>query len=197
MRLSKLLGILLATLSLSPVQAQDSFKPPVSEDHWAYAAVTNLMQKGILEGYPDGYFRGKRALTRDELAVAMDRLITKLPQLLAKERADKEKESRLQQLAPNLRQPVPQDHWAYGAMLELKQAGLFRRYALQGFKSRSGSTRFSFASLLRENRHDLMQPFVDNQRLLTPRVKELLAKLEQEFRVEIAALEAVESIDRP
>jgi len=44
-------------------------------DHWAYQATEALRAKGILWGYPDGYFRGKRTLTRYEFAVALERLL--------------------------------------------------------------------------------------------------------------------------
>jgi len=43
--------------------------------HWAYAAMESLRSKGIVIGYPDGYFRGKRTLTRYEFAVALDRAL--------------------------------------------------------------------------------------------------------------------------
>jgi len=43
--------------------------------HWAYQAVENLRSKNIVWGYPDGYFRGKRTLTRYEFAVALDRAL--------------------------------------------------------------------------------------------------------------------------
>jgi len=43
--------------------------------HWAYAATESLRSKGIVIGYPDGYFRGKRTLTRYEFAVALDRAL--------------------------------------------------------------------------------------------------------------------------
>lgn len=70
---------LLAAAWASPAKAQDQnpFKD-VPTDHWAYQAVTDLQQKGIIVGYPDGYFRGKRTLTRYEFAVALDRALAKL-----------------------------------------------------------------------------------------------------------------------
>jgi hypothetical protein len=46
--------------------------------HWAYASVTYLQKRGIIEGYPDGYFRGKRSLTRYEFAVAVKRALDRL-----------------------------------------------------------------------------------------------------------------------
>lgn len=57
--------------------AQDPF-PDTQENHWAYEALQNLKNEGILVGYPDGYFRGSRFLTRYELAVALNAAYTKL-----------------------------------------------------------------------------------------------------------------------
>jgi hypothetical protein len=51
----------------------------VDQNHWAYQAVENLRAKNIVVGYPDGYFRGKRTLTRYEFAVAIDRLLKQFP----------------------------------------------------------------------------------------------------------------------
>lgn len=42
--------------------------------HWAYQAVENLRLKGILRGYPDANFRGKRTITRYEMAEALNRI---------------------------------------------------------------------------------------------------------------------------
>lgn len=55
-------------------QTPDSFKD-VPAEHWAYQAVDSLRAKGILIGYPDGLYRGKRTLTRYEFAVALKRLL--------------------------------------------------------------------------------------------------------------------------
>jgi polyhydroxyalkanoate synthesis regulator phasin len=45
--------------------------PDVPWDHWAYDAVATLAEKGIIVGYPDGYFKGNRPLTRYEFAAAL------------------------------------------------------------------------------------------------------------------------------
>lgn len=42
--------------------------PDVPENHWAYTYVQTLADKGYLKGYPDGEFKGDRALTRYEYA---------------------------------------------------------------------------------------------------------------------------------
>lgn len=82
----KVLTFLGASLSLTWIvaasaqgqTAPDMFKD-VDQNHWAYQAVENLRAKNIVVGYPDGYFRGKRTLTRYEFAVAIDRLLKSLP----------------------------------------------------------------------------------------------------------------------
>lgn len=42
--------------------------PDVPENHWAYQYVKTLGERGYLQGYPDGEFKGNRALTRYEYA---------------------------------------------------------------------------------------------------------------------------------
>ncbi|HEY3268096.1 MAG TPA: S-layer homology domain-containing protein [Armatimonadota bacterium] len=50
----------------------------VPQDHWAYQAVNTLAQRGLVIGYPDGTFGGKRAMTRYEFAVVIARMIPQL-----------------------------------------------------------------------------------------------------------------------
>ena len=49
--------------------------PDVAENHWAYQYVTTLAKKGILEGYPDGEFKGDRMMTRYEFAAIVYRIV--------------------------------------------------------------------------------------------------------------------------
>ena len=73
-------GASLAALALTwanPVKAQEEFKD-VPADHWAYNAVSDLHTRGIIDGYPDNYFRGKRTLTRYEFAIALKRALDKI-----------------------------------------------------------------------------------------------------------------------
>ena len=51
--------------------------PDVPENHWAYEYVEDLQKRGALEGYPDGLFKGDRAMTRYEFAAMLDRLVRK------------------------------------------------------------------------------------------------------------------------
>ena len=49
--------------------------PDVPENHWAYQYVKTLGERGYLEGYPDGEFKGDRTLTRYEYAAIIYRAL--------------------------------------------------------------------------------------------------------------------------
>lgn len=65
---------LLALISAVRTNAQEA-RPfeDVKPDHWAYQAVTDLLNKSIITGYPEAHFSGQRTLTRYEFAVALKR----------------------------------------------------------------------------------------------------------------------------
>jgi hypothetical protein len=73
--------VTVATLfaTVMPAQAAPLF-PDVKDDHWAKDAVAALAAKGLLEGYPDGTFKGDRAATRWEVAMIVARLLAKMEQ---------------------------------------------------------------------------------------------------------------------
>ncbi len=50
----------------------------VPADHWAFDAIAELAAKGILEGFPDGTFKGDRAMTRYEMAMALARILARI-----------------------------------------------------------------------------------------------------------------------
>jgi hypothetical protein len=54
--------------------------PDVKDEHWAKDAVAKLAAQGLLEGYPDGTFKGDRAATRWEVAMIVARLLAKMEQ---------------------------------------------------------------------------------------------------------------------
>jgi len=74
-KLVVVLGIAMLALMFSGyVFAQDPTQD-VPFDHWAYDAVQTLVDKGIIIGYPDGTFKGDRAMTRYEFAIATARAL--------------------------------------------------------------------------------------------------------------------------
>lgn len=74
-----LMGIATIAIVAVAANAQAPFAD-VPKDHWAYEAVNTLAQRGIVIGYPDGTFGGKRAMTRYEFALAISRMIPQVEQ---------------------------------------------------------------------------------------------------------------------
>jgi len=68
------LGVPSIVLAQSAPAASGPFAD-VPADHWAYQSVDTLQKAGIVIGYPDGTYGGKRAMTRYEFAVAIARLL--------------------------------------------------------------------------------------------------------------------------
>ena len=53
----------------------------------AYQAVTSLSEQGVVEGYPDGTFKGQQNITRYEMAQIIARMLAKEDQYNAQQRA--------------------------------------------------------------------------------------------------------------
>ena len=64
----KFKAILNAVLGLDLPQNDDVVFADVPQNHWAYAAVQDLANRGLVSGYEDGLFKGDRTLTRYEFA---------------------------------------------------------------------------------------------------------------------------------
>lgn len=64
----KFKSILNAVLGLDLPQNNDVVFADVPQNHWAYAAVQDLANRGLVNGYEDGLFKGDRTLTRYEFA---------------------------------------------------------------------------------------------------------------------------------
>lgn len=50
----------------------------VPENHWAYEAVKQLAAYGLVEGFPDGTFKGAEPMTRYQMAMVIARLLVSL-----------------------------------------------------------------------------------------------------------------------
>jgi|GEM_PF-604221 len=71
----------LAVALLTPVGRQAAMATPFSDvpaNHWAYQYIQSLAADGVIDGYPDGKFKGDRLLTRYEMAAVVARVIAKL-----------------------------------------------------------------------------------------------------------------------
>ncbi len=96
---------LAATLLLS-VERGAALATPFSDvpaNHWAYQYIQSLAADGIIDGYPDGKFKGDRPLTRYEMAVVVARVIAKLQENQGPKGASKEDLDKLQKLIDALK----------------------------------------------------------------------------------------------
>ncbi len=59
----------------------------VSTSDWAYQAISDLSDRGLVDGYPDGTFKGQQNITRYEVAQIVARLMAKEDQMNAENRA--------------------------------------------------------------------------------------------------------------
>src|SRR3990172_6769120 len=76
----KKVALAIAALLVLTVVAPAFSQPfaDVPTDHWAFDAIAELAAKGLIEGYPDGTFKGDRALTRYEMAMVVARLLARI-----------------------------------------------------------------------------------------------------------------------
>jgi hypothetical protein len=83
-----------------------AFATPFSDvpaNHWAYQYIQSLAADGIIDGYPDGKFKGDRPLTRYEMAVVVARAIAKLQENSGPKGPSKEDLDKLQKLIDALK----------------------------------------------------------------------------------------------
>ena len=77
--MKRLATILIAMLLLAAAAAQQQpGLEDVPDDHWAADAVQRMADLGIIQGFPDGTFRGNEAFTRYQAALVIDRLLNVL-----------------------------------------------------------------------------------------------------------------------
>ncbi len=81
-----MVSLAVASITASGAYAQDGSFKDVPNDHWAYAAIEKLTAQNpkIFIGDPDGMMRGKRNLTRYEMAVIIARLLENIEASYAK-----------------------------------------------------------------------------------------------------------------
>ena len=76
---------LLASSALASAAANPFSDVPA--DHWAYDAVAQLADDGVIEGYGDGTYRGQNEITRYEMAQMVAKAMAKEEQVNAQQKA--------------------------------------------------------------------------------------------------------------
>lgn len=85
-------GAALAALMLTTsfVMADNAFSD-VTPDDWSYKAVSQLADEGVIDGYPDGTFKGNKNITRYEMGQIVASLMAKEDTLTADQKATLDK----------------------------------------------------------------------------------------------------------
>jgi hypothetical protein len=117
--LKRLKKALACTLLLSGLVGAAPLFPDVSDSQRARDAVGTLAAKGLVEGYPDGTFKGDRAASRWELAMVVARLLAKMEQEQATF-ATRAEQDELRQLVNALREELD----ALGVRVESLEKGV-------------------------------------------------------------------------
>jgi hypothetical protein len=71
-------GLACLAFAVVPLRAPATPLADVPANHWAYQAIASLAADGLIDGYPDGTFKGDRPLTRYEMAAIVARVIAKI-----------------------------------------------------------------------------------------------------------------------
>jgi len=76
--------LLILALVLTTVAASANPFSDVPFSHWAYDAVNKLAAKGLVQGYPDGTYKGEKHVTRYALAMVTAKMLANVEQMLEK-----------------------------------------------------------------------------------------------------------------
>ena len=89
-RLLKAAAAVVFTCAAFHVQAANPFTD-VDTNSWAYQAVSKLSAENVVEGYPDGTFRGEKNISCYEVAQIIARLVARKDSLTADQQATVDK----------------------------------------------------------------------------------------------------------
>ncbi|MEB6549257.1 S-layer homology domain-containing protein [Heyndrickxia sporothermodurans] len=117
-------------LQVVNVKATSPFKD-VSKSHWAYEAIHDMRDQGIINGYPDGTFRPSENITRKHVAALLDRALPLEPVRKAKEFKD-----------------VPKSHPYHDVIQKVQMAGIIDGDEKGNFNPEAPLTRVQMAKVL-------------------------------------------------
>lgn len=117
-------------LQVVNVKATSPFKD-VSKSHWAYDAIHEMRDQGIIYGYPDGTFRPSENITRKHVAALLDRALPLEPVRKAKEFKD-----------------VPKSHPYHDVIQKVQMAGIIDGDEKGNFNPEAPLTRVQMAKIL-------------------------------------------------
>ncbi|MBQ7704568.1 MAG: S-layer homology domain-containing protein [Selenomonadaceae bacterium] len=106
----------------------------VEPSHWAFEAVTMMANKGIIEGYGDGTYRGNRNITRYEASTVLAKIL--------KTKFNVDLDDAI--VFPD----IPAEHWAYNFVRFTSKIGITKGYEDNTFRGEKYITRYEMAQML-------------------------------------------------
>ncbi|MBV5260504.1 S-layer homology domain-containing protein [Synechococcus moorigangaii CMS01] len=104
-------------LNPAPVVAQTTQFPDVAGNYWANGFITELVNRGIIAGFPDGSFRPDAPVTRAQFAAMVQKALSKSRDRNAISFVD-----------------VPANYWAFDAINNAYEMGFLSGYPGQVFR---------------------------------------------------------------
>lgn len=104
-------------------------------NHWANVQIASVLEKNIMVGYPDGTFRPNQAVTREEIAVILQRVLQYNERGVLKNRGFSD---------------VTPDRWSYQEITALLEKGILNGYPDNTFRPEQYLSRGEMAHLLRK-----------------------------------------------
>ncbi len=126
--------ILSRYLNLEDYKTKETFSDV--SGHWAESSICAVASAGLIQGYPDGTFRPNSAVTREEIAVILQRI-------LQYEYQDRNQKIKFSDLSS--------DRWSYNEIASLVQSGILSGYPDDTFRPEQFLSRGEMAHLLRKS----------------------------------------------
>lgn len=129
-------AILVRALGLEPIQSISSKYPSyadVSKSYWAFNDIEIIKQHGLMKGQEIHKFAPNDSVTREQMAVILDRILEDAPSLST--------------VAKSFRD-VSQDRWSREAIEKMSEQGIFKGFEDNTFRPSVEMTRAQMASIL-------------------------------------------------
>lgn len=111
--------------------------------HWAKDDIIKLNEYGLIKGYDDGQFKPNNKVTRAEASTIVARLLEKAA---SREITETTEASSVREIYTDL----PQTHWAFGRIMELKNKGVLNGYEDGSFKPGNSIKRAEIAKIIKK-----------------------------------------------
>ncbi|WP_432401373.1 S-layer homology domain-containing protein [Wukongibacter sp. M2B1] len=135
-------AILVRALGLEEKNNNSNTFNDLDKDHWAETEINIAAEHGILKGYEDGSFQPERSITREEMAVMLDRILSE----------------ELKKKGNNLKyNDVGDDRWSYDSILKMTYNYIFKGFEDNSFRPKENITRAQMAVLM-----DRITSYIEN-----------------------------------